>query len=258
MMRIHINEQKWNEIEKKHWEYVSKNINLGLIGDHDKLKSFLNENLEVIIKGKKSEWDEKVIPEYEELIQNELKNYKIRLVHNFMHCKKQKLETIIEDLKQLETEESANNANYVDFEKVLSEWMNANQKQSIKSEDKQEFLKQNYKQEYEVYEINNKINKIFDYDKFTKGDSKIGWGRHELLVMLGIEACPYCNRNYITYYEEENKKKTTADLDHYYPKSKYPFLALSLYNFIPSCKICNSLFKRDNNVQSLYPYEEGF
>ena len=72
---------------------------------------------------------------------------------------------------------------------------------------------------------------------------------------MGIEVCPYCQRNYISSYG----KKTTADLDHFYPKSLYPFLALSLYNFIPSCQVCNSRFKgyKDKGV-SVYPYKESF
>lgn len=48
-------------------------------------------------------------------------------------------------------------------------------------------------------------------------------------------------------------------MDHFYPKSLYPFLALSLYNFIPSCQVCNSRFKgyKDKGV-SVYPYKESF
>ena len=105
-------------------------------------------------------------------------------------------------------------------------------------------------------------NKLFHYEKLYKGN----WNRHELLSLMGIEVCPYCQRNYISNYEdyEENNKKmktkkTTAHLDHFYPKADYPFLALSLYNFIPSCQVCNSVFKKAKEVQnSIYLYEEGF
>ncbi len=83
--------------------------------------------------------------------------------------------------------------------------------------------------------------------------------RHSLLTMMGIEVCPYCQRNYITNYKEDKGKKTTADLDHFYLKDKYPYLALSLYNFIPSCQICNRTFKLAKPSEDiLYPYEEGF
>ena len=73
-------------------------------------------------------------------------------------------------------------------------------------------------------------NQLFCYKKFQDGNKN--WGRHKLLFLMEIEVCPYCQRNYISSYEENNSKKTTADLDHFYPKSLYPFLALSLYNFI--------------------------
>ena len=51
--------------------------------------------------------------------------------------------------------------------------------------------------------------------------------------------------------------RSTATLDHFYPKADYPFLALSLYNFIPSCYVCNTVFKNSKEVQ-IYPYEESF
>lgn len=98
---------------------------------------------------------------------------------------------------------------------------------------------------------------LFSYDKFPNHTGK--WNRHKLLSLIGIEVCPYCQRNYISSFEENNDKRTTADLDHFYPKSLYPFLALSLYNFIPSCQICNSRFKGSKDTyNSVYPYEESF
>ena len=39
-------------------------------------------------------------------------------------------------------------------------------------------------------------------------------------------------KGYIQVYTGNGKGKTTAALDHFYPKSRYPILALSLYNFI--------------------------
>ena len=99
--------------------------------------------------------------------------------------------------------------------------------------------------------------KVFSYDKFPNHTGE--WNRHKLLSLMEIEVCPYCQRNYISSFEENNEKRTTADLDHFYPKSLYPFLALSLYNFIPSCQICNSRFKGGKDTyNSVYPYEESF
>lgn len=155
---------------------------------------------------------------------------------------------------------------------------------------------------------------IFDYVWLTNiKDANKKTLRHKILSKITAPVCPYCNRQYITLFEEgadntagnvnekkdetksaqpenqnnndelkdenvvdgqnvqnsscepnatnagdtgesldnsnnqnDEKKddsKTTADLDHFYIKSAYPFLALSVHNFIPSCQICNSRFK---------------
>lgn len=102
------------------------------------------------------------------------------------------------------------------------------------------------------------IEGIFDYSNLSDNQ------RHSLLHAMNVKVCPYCNRQYITSYSnKKGKNKTTADLDHFYPKSLYPALALSLYNFIPSCQICNSRFKLaydpiPSDMKILYPYEEDF
>lgn len=93
---------------------------------------------------------------------------------------------------------------------------------------------------------------IIDYS-FISGDL-----RHKLLTSIGIRTCPYCNRNYITRYGIDGSK-STADLDHFYQQKQYPLFALSLFNFVPSCPICNSRIKITHSAEdTLYPYEEGF
>lgn len=99
-----------------------------------------------------------------------------------------------------------------------------------------------------------KTNQIFNYS-FLNSDTE--WNRHRIISEMNICVCPYCDRQYITNYHEDNQKKTTADLDHYYPQSKYPYFALSLYNFIPSCQICNSRMKGSKEGH-LYPYKDEF
>lgn len=67
-------------------------------------------------------------------------------------------------------------------------------------------------------------------------DTKI-FSKHDFIKTINIETCPYCNRNYI-YYLSKNKE-IKPEIDHFFPKSKYPFLAMSFYNLIPSCQTCN-------------------
>lgn len=59
----------------------------------------------------------------------------------------------------------------------------------------------------------------------------------EFIKSINIDTCPYCNRNYIYFLSKD--KKIKPQIDHFYPKSKYPFFAVSFYNLIPSCQTCN-------------------
>ncbi len=52
---------------------------------------------------------------------------------------------------------------------------------------------------------------------------------------LEISTCYYCNIDFVNTYNTKNGKKNKFTLDHYFDKSTYPYLALSLYNLIPSC-----------------------
>ena len=69
-----------------------------------------------------------------------------------------------------------------------------------------------------------------------------------LFKYVNSKACPYCNRNYV-YVDNRIK---ACDFDHIYPKSKYPILAASFFNLVPSCPICNR-YKGDE-VLSFKPY----
>ena len=67
-------------------------------------------------------------------------------------------------------------------------------------------------------------------------DTKV-FSKHDFIKNIDIDTCPYCNRSYI-YYLSKNKE-IKPEIDHFFPKSKYPFLAMSFYNLIPSCQTCN-------------------
>jgi hypothetical protein len=71
---------------------------------------------------------------------------------------------------------------------------------------------------------------------------------YEFVKKLGIKTCPYCNRSYISYVKNE-KKQTRPQIDHYYPKSIFPFIACSFYNLIPSCSACNHMKRDDNSYE---------
>ncbi|GGD26382.1 hypothetical protein [Flavobacterium orientale] len=99
------------------------------------------------------------------------------------------------------------------------------------------------------------IETIFNYEtSFSKKTTK--YSTYNLAKNLDINTCVYCNRMYTkTVFTPD--KLTRPEFDHWFPKSKYPLLALSFYNLIPSCHICNSSLKGATNLnlnEYLHPY----
>lgn len=83
------------------------------------------------------------------------------------------------------------------------------------------------------------------------------WGGRALVESLDLRTCPYCNRNFIDTYkiESNNKIRDNAQLDHFLPKEKYPYLSISLYNLIPCCAQCNHI--KSNQIKEIvYPYSK--
>lgn len=77
------------------------------------------------------------------------------------------------------------------------------------------------------------------YNIFVKNcyDKSDKFSKYDFITRIDRNTCPYCNRNYIYYISRYEGIK--PQIDHFYPKSKYPFLAMSFYNLIPSCQTCN-------------------
>ena len=96
--------------------------------------------------------------------------------------------------------------------------------------------------------INQEILKSIDYGQEIQKKHRVA-----ILDDLAIKTCPYCNRQYVAKLDIDIGKPL-GDIDHFYPKSYFTLFGLSLYNFVPSCKICNSLFKSDVNADIQYPY----
>lgn len=53
---------------------------------------------------------------------------------------------------------------------------------------------------------------------------------------MGIKACVYCNSQLTIV---ANKRHAKFEVDHYYSKSDYPFLSITLFNLYPACPSCN-------------------
>lgn len=66
-----------------------------------------------------------------------------------------------------------------------------------------------------------------------------GW----ISKVLNFDYCPYCGNEEVSYTEfihpVNGKTLLKPELDHFLPKSIYPFFAVSIFNLIPSCNTCN-------------------
>jgi 5-methylcytosine-specific restriction endonuclease McrA len=102
------------------------------------------------------------------------------------------------------------------------------------------------------------LKKLFKYD-----------GKFQPLIAnffeknLNLRTCYYCNIDFINVYDEENNKNKFT-LDHFIDKGRYPYLALSIFNLIPCCSVCNSKVKgstpfyEDRELKDTNPYLKSF
>lgn len=79
----------------------------------------------------------------------------------------------------------------------------------------------------------------------------------KILRKMDIPVCPYCNRQFIFTL---SSGRVRPQLDHFFPKNIYPYLALSLYNMVPSCSVCNMAKSMLDTTKKpiLYPFDEEF
>ena len=98
------------------------------------------------------------------------------------------------------------------------------------------------------------------YKKFSSKNTK-PYNAYNLSTKLDVNVCPYCNRNYIHTVKSVNDKSTRPQFDHFICKKKHPIFAMSFYNLIPSCSICNSSIKGQSQFHidtHIHPYFDDF
>lgn len=110
-----------------------------------------------------------------------------------------------------------------------------------------------------------KIRKIFNYTQFAAKSNVDGvYDGYELAKLFGVRTCLYCNRMYtltVTKGHRSTEKITRPQFDHFIDKGENPLLALSIYNLIPSCNICNSTLKGRKKFtlkKYIHPFVDNF
>jgi hypothetical protein len=83
---------------------------------------------------------------------------------------------------------------------------------------------------------------VFDFkNKFNYSRMATEFG-YEITTLIDSDICPYCNEEPILTINEPGDEARPA-LDHYFPKSKFPFLSTTLSNLIPAGSMCNGSYK---------------
>lgn len=107
---------------------------------------------------------------------------------------------------------------------------------------------------------NNKNHKVFTphFQKIYNAYSKVADSKKQNTTMrvriakeLKITICPYCNRDYINC---RDISFSGAQLDHFFPRDKYPFFSVCLYNLVPGCANCNRI-KSAKNEPIISPFD---
>lgn len=112
-----------------------------------------------------------------------------------------------------------------------------------------------------IVEIKKCVEKIFSYKNwFCNKESKY-YSAYDLAKNLDRNSCTYCNRIYTSTINSKGSNIIRTTLDHWFPKTDFPLLALSFYNLIPSCSNCNSSVKGATNfnlTDHIHPYVDVY
>ena len=86
------------------------------------------------------------------------------------------------------------------------------------------------------------LERCFPYNKFISKDAQ--YDAYRYCKAMDINVCVYCNAQLTHTVIRRYKKTIRPQIDHFFPQSRFPMFALSFYNMIPACQVCNNI-KRD-------------
>ena len=106
---------------------------------------------------------------------------------------------------------------------------------------------------YIIEDINALFNQIFVKEIYE--DIKV-FNKNELIEWKGLEICPYCGVKTIIPYDGPDNNTEKPQIDHYLPKSKFPFFAISYFNLFPVCTECNNFHNKGEHNPLTVDYRE--
>jgi len=109
---------------------------------------------------------------------------------------------------------------------------------------------------HDVVEDFNEIMRWIFVDQIYEGKDKVvQFDKTTFVRNRGLNVCPYCGRQWIDIAEVDGRL-SKPNIDHFLPKSKYPFLAMSFFNMIPACDTCNKIENKGEMDPVVYPRYE--
>lgn len=114
------------------------------------------------------------------------------------------------------------------------------------------FIEKNFKKaKYSKESLHKIMYRIFVDYGYNKLD------KLKFIQNIDLGSCPYCNRNYV--FSVNKKGSVKPEIDHFYPRSLYPYLAVSYFNLIPSCSTCNGFgVKEGKDTFYAYPISNPY
>ncbi|MBE0662291.1 MAG: hypothetical protein IH597_07475 [Bacteroidales bacterium] len=102
--------------------------------------------------------------------------------------------------------------------------------------------------------VGSKILDAFSYERLRSNKLV------KLAYYLNIKTCLYCNAQFTLVVHNANKNLARFQFDHFFPKNKYPYLSISLYNLTPSCASCNQSKSKETFTldELVHPFNEDF
>jgi len=99
-----------------------------------------------------------------------------------------------------------------------------------------------------------RLESVFNYKAVSRDKQRM----YAFTKELKTEVCPYCNRIFTATVMQQtcSADGIRPQLDHFKNKKRYPFFAMSIMNWVPSCGFCNQR-KSTQDRKILYPYAEG-
>jgi len=115
----------------------------------------------------------------------------------------------------------------------------------------------------EVYDLDTEANRFLLKLGFDYGSAEVGIAIKSFFRSNNfVNFCPYCNLTETFFSANGGRIATIHELDHFFDKTRYPLLACSFFNLVPSDSTCNGAANKGSiqftDEYHLNPYIAGF